>query len=142
MKKNRENAGRPRARECPRTGGLRQVFGLSDKMFVRYPRSVLRHDLCHKDGHTLATAKFCQTNKLGNNAGLGPPAAAPRDDHLKASGGLVAAAQGSKRSRTPRRRLLKCFSSQEVREKLAKQGSWQVRLQRHLVEKERERSGS
>ena len=126
-RKKRENAGRPRAHECPRT----QVFVFFfDKMFVRYPRSVLRHDLCHKDGHTLATAKFCQTNKLGNNAGLGPPSAALREDHLKAGGGLG-----------PRRRVQKGpalragFSGQEVGEKLAKQGSWQVRLQRDLVEK-------
>ena len=82
-------------------------------MFVRYHRSVLRHDVCHKGwahlGNGKVLAKFCQTNKFGNSAGFGPLAAA-RADHLKAGGGLVAAAQGSKRSHTLRRRPLKCSS--------------------------------
>ena len=104
-------------------------------MFVRYPRSVLRHELCHKDGNILATAKFCQTKQLGNNAGLGPPqAAAPPDDHLQASRGSVAAAQGSKRARTPCSTRQKGFSSQEVREKLATQGAWQTKVPRVSAE--------
>ena len=93
--------------------------------------------LCLKDGNTLATPTSCvgNTNKLRNNAGLGPPQAAARqDDHLQASWGKVAAAQGSKRSRTPHSsKPLKCFSSQEVREKFVKQGTWQVKVQRVSV---------
>ena len=105
-----ENAGRPR------THGWRleaSDFSL-DRMFVRHPWSVLRDELCHKDGHTLPTAKPRQTNNLGYSAGLGPPAATPQDNHLQGDWRNVASAQGSKRSRTPRRRPSKCFSIQEV----------------------------
>ena len=86
-------------------------------MFTRYPRSVLRHQL----GHTtsVATFKGGAAMKRGNDAGLGPPSATAHQEVVipSASGEVLAAARS--RSRTPRRKPLRCFAAREIKEKVS-----------------------
>ena len=86
-------------------------------MFTRYPRSVLRHQL----GHTtsVATFKGGVAMKRGNDAGLGPPSATAHQEVVipSASGEVLAAARS--RSRTPRRKPLRCFAAREIKEKVS-----------------------
>ena len=86
-------------------------------MFTRYPRSVLRHQL----GHTtsIATFKGGVAMKQGNDAGLGPPSATAHEEVVipSASGVVLAAARS--RSRTFRRKSLRCFAAREIKEKVS-----------------------
>ena len=92
-------------------------------MFTRYPRVVFRHQL----GHTtsIATFKGDVAMKRGNDAGFGPPSATAHQELVvpSASGEVLAAARG--RSRTPRRKLLRCFAAKEIKERcLGWQSVW------------------
>ena len=81
------------------------------KMFSRYPRSTLRHELSHST--RVATFKVGGSPMPGNDAGSGPPGGAAHQGS-GASGEVMAAARSS-RSRTPRGRSPKYASVTEFR---------------------------
>ena len=123
-KKREKNAERPRAYECPRTGGLRHVICSSDKMFGAVSAVCSSSRVVPQGWAHLGNGKVLPNQQTRQQGGFGTICPLRLEMIISRQiGRTVAAAQGPMRSRTPHRRLLKCFSSQEVREKMAKQGT-------------------
>ena len=99
-------------------------------MLSRYPSAILRHGLDFGGRDTPATTILKPTRAMGNNAGLGPPTGVSSSStatHLVgvssvARWGKAVAVEQGYRSRSPRGRPLKGFTSRELRHRLAKQG--------------------
>ena len=99
-------------------------------MLSRYPSAILRHGLDFGSRDTPATTILKPTRAMGNNAGLGPPTGVSSSSTATHLVGVSSVARWEKavaveqgyRSRSPRGRPLKGFTSRELRHRLAKQG--------------------